>query len=447
MAQVCRRWLEIIKGAAELRTLMVDRIPPYANLALRRSKPYPIGLVFNSMVLNRSLCATALDHSNRWQRADIRFGAGDEKALRRLEDIDVSILRHLRLEFSTQGTGSTFLLDLFRDHPPKLTSLTLIAVGLRRWDSSIFGSHLHSLKLDRIRSFGPTYEDLRGVLCACPELAHLELGNIVFSGGTGGVLQGSRVELPLLHTLILRTLTPADSIGIARMVETPRCRNYSASRGLHNLDALELSAVALQIQPFFEACISPGYSLDIHLDGYWIHVICHSGHSTSHDFNLKLGTIGPCEGVFDWLNSVLLAQRPPLSLIHINIHLEYKILRDPRPSPSDLLRLSGVRSLTITDLRGYVTSLVEALSIPRSLENETDRWPWPSLREVTVKTFRCSRALLHMVTARTEAALPRQGTVEADDISMLEKLEIGREVFTVKEFEAVRAVLGDAAVM
>ncbi|KAG8988303.1 hypothetical protein FRB94_003390 [Tulasnella sp. JGI-2019a] len=447
MAQVCRRWLKIIKGAAELWTCVTDQVPSHTFLPLKRSESHTFSLFLTRMPLERSLYNVVLNHSHRWRQAHIRFSPGDEDALRGLEEVRVPLLRHLHLESLSWGESSIFILDLFRAHPPKLMSLALTDIMMYCWNSPVFGSHLRSFKLDPIDRFGPTREDLYYILIACPELAYLELVHITLSDGIGVFGQTPRVKLSLLHTLILTTLSPVDTIDVIGMVETPHCRSYSVSKDLRNLDPAVLSVVARHVQKPFEACIASGISLDIYHNDYWIHLTSHDGYSNSYDFSLSFSIVGSCKQVLDWLNAALLFRSLPLLPIPVDLDLDYSFNKDPLPSPSDFLRLSSVRSLTIRDHRGYTTCLVEALSALRSLEDGGVGWLWPNLREVTVRSFRNSQTLLHMVKMRTEAALPRQGTAELGEIAMLERSKVGSGVFKVGEFEAVRAVLGDVVAM
>ncbi|KAG8988300.1 hypothetical protein FRB94_003393 [Tulasnella sp. JGI-2019a] len=444
MAQVCRQWLEIIKAAPELWTFVTDRDPKNAIVALDRSKSHPVGIGLREVPFNGSLYAVALNNSQRWVRADIRFSPSDQLALHELAEVSVPILQRLQLEFFYWDEDTVFVSDLFRDHPPRLTSLDLIQVAIRQWNSPIFGPHLHSLKLTRLRTSNPTREDLWGIFHACPELNHLELTHVNFSGE---MPQGPRVQLPLLAALLLRPLSPSDAVDIARMIETPRCRHYSVSRGLETPDALALSAVALQVQPLFESCIASSSSLFVHLDGFWIRITCRRGEPPHSDFKLKLGKVGSCEKVLDWLIGII-ARSPLLSPIPVDVHLEYRLQRSLSPSPSDLLRLSSVRSLTIADLYGYTNKLAESLSVPKDLEDGSDGWLWPGLREVTIRDFDGpSATLLHMVKTRTDAAIRQKGTSSMSEIAMLEKLEVRAGVFAVEEFEVIQAVLGDASVI
>ncbi|KAG9023008.1 hypothetical protein FRB95_013825, partial [Tulasnella sp. JGI-2019a] len=214
MAQVCRRWLEIIKGTPGLWTFVADREPKNAPMTLARSQFHPIGISLRNRPFNKSVYAMVLNHSRRWIRADILFSPSNEEALRSLEDISVPILRRLRIEYITWVSDPTFILDLFRDHPPRLTSLALVNVTMRRWNSLIFGTHLYSLQLVEIRTFGPTREEFYDIFRACPKLAHLELVDVAFSGE---MPQGSRVQLAGLETMILKPVSASDVIDIATM--------------------------------------------------------------------------------------------------------------------------------------------------------------------------------------------------------------------------------------
>ncbi|KAG9035062.1 hypothetical protein FRB95_012081 [Tulasnella sp. JGI-2019a] len=448
VARVCRRWLDIIKGAPELWTLVTDRDPANATLALDKSGLHPFSLALTSTPLNTPLYDKVLSHSRRWRRADIRVVPGDEKALRRLEEISTPLLQHLQIECPRWGRNSALSVDLFRDHPPKLASLALINITIHPWNSPIFGSHLHTLKLTRIHTSGPTRENLYGILLACPALAHLELINVAFSGEAGDWRpQIPSLQLPLLHTLRLRPSSPFDALDVARMAEIPRCRYYYVSNGPENPHSIVLTAVALQVQKPLEACIASGRSLDVQIDGYWICLFCRDK-SPSSSFNLKLGKISSYEQVFDWINTILLVPRPPRSPIPVSIHLEYPRNRGPPPSPSDLFRIPNVWSLTISDNFGYTHTLVEALSGRSDLGNGSDGWPWPRLQRVAIKAFHGpSTALLYMIKARMEAALHKEGTRCIGGIAKLDRFHVEAGVFMSEEFEAIRGVLGDAAIV
>ncbi|KAG9029261.1 hypothetical protein FRB95_005535 [Tulasnella sp. JGI-2019a] len=450
LGQVCRRWLEIVKGTPKLWAFVTDLDPVNVALALDRSQSHPLGVAFAHMPLRRPLYATVLNHSQRWIRLDIQVSPREVEILHGLEKVCAPVLQHLRLELSTSNKNTTIILDLFRDHPPRLTSLALVGIAMHNWNSPIFGPHLHSLQLERIHTSGPTREDLRSILHTCPELAHLELAYVVFSDGSGGFPPlGPRVQLPLLHSLLLRPVSSADAMDIARMAETPCCKNYLVSRGIESPDSIVFSAIVLQIQPLFEAYIASGCSLQVHLIGSWIRIRCRDGQSSSSSFILRFGKVGSCEKVLGWLNKILLVRRPPLSPIPVDVQLNYTARwGSSSPSTDDLLRLSNVRSLTITDTYGCTVRLLNALSIPTPPSDGCDRWLWPSLRKVNVSAFRGpSTVLLNMIKTRAEAALRRKKTGGMDGIVMLKKLEVGEDVFTFEEFEAVRAVLGNAAVM
>ncbi|KAG8993367.1 hypothetical protein FRB94_010821 [Tulasnella sp. JGI-2019a] len=371
----------------------------------------------------------------------------DKGHLRRLEAVRAPILQHLLLHLNHWGRSGTLVLDPFRDHPPELTSLTLVEVTMRRWDSTIFGPRLHKLNLARIFTSGPTREDLRVVFRSCPNLAHLGLERVTLSDEANRFLpQGPPVQLLLLHTLVLDLCSPVDAIDIAKIAGTPRCRSYTISIDSEDPNSTTFSVVALQAQKQFQASISSSRSLDMHLDNFWIHMICRSGQSPSSDFNLKLNNGGSCEQMLNWLNSMLHIRPPPL--IPIDLHLDYKYYGGSLPSPSNLFQLSSVQSLTITDGHGVIMPLIEALSIPGDLGGGSDKWMWPSLREVTIWRFSSpSTTLLHMIKARKEAALGKEETGNGDGIVMLGMLVVGEDVFTVEEFEAFRAVLGDVAGM
>ncbi|KAG8999583.1 hypothetical protein FRB94_006095 [Tulasnella sp. JGI-2019a] len=377
------------------------------------------------MPLNKSVYATVSNHSRRWIRADIRFSPGNEESLRSLEDLSVPILRHLQIEYVTWKNSPTFVLDLFRDHLPELTSLALVDVTMRRWSSPIFGTHIYSLQLAGIRTSGPTREEFHNIPRACPKLTHLELVNVVFSGE---IPQGSRVRLAGLQTVILKPVSASDVFDIGKMVETPHCNNYS----IETRDPIVLCAVTLQVRPLFEACIASGSNLGVHVDGYWVCMLCRGSQAaSSSNFELRLGCVASCGKILDWINSMLAILRPPLSHPH-------------RCSP----RLSSVRSLTITDYYGYTNRLVEALSIPVDLGDGGHKWLWPNLQEVTVTAFNGpSMILLHMVKTRTEAALRQKESRALDEIATLLRLEVEAGVSIIEEFEAFRAILGDIAVM
>ncbi|KAG8988288.1 hypothetical protein FRB94_014747 [Tulasnella sp. JGI-2019a] len=450
MAQVCRRWLEIIKDAAKLWTFVTDRTPAYASLALKRSQSHTINLSIASRPLDRLLYAAVLNHSHRWIRADIRLSRPNQEALHMLETVSAPMLRHLKLVVPSWNTNTVVTLDLFPDQPPKLASLALIAVSIHRWNSPIFGCHLHSLVISRTYSSGPTREDLVGIFRACPTLENMDLSFITFPGETSRSLaQGLPVQLPLLRTLLLSQISSNDLIDIARMAEIPRCRNYSVFRCRRKLRSVTLPAITGQIQRPFEACIASSRSLEVHLKNNCIHIICRPIQSPSSDFNLKLSELLSCAKVIEWLNSILLVRRPPLSPLPIDVHLQYSQPLRPPPSPSDLLRLSNVQSLTISDSSGFTTNqLVVALSTPRDLEDGSNGWMWPGLREMNVEAFNDPmRSLFHMVKMRTEAALRQKEAKETSGVAILERLEVGKDVFSAEEFEAVRTALGHAVVM
>ncbi|KAG9000112.1 hypothetical protein FRB93_012876 [Tulasnella sp. JGI-2019a] len=146
---------------------------------------------------------------------------------------------------------------------------------------------------------------------------------------------------------------------------------------------------------------------------------------------------------------MLLDQRSLLSPLPVRISLEYTAHRGPPPSPPELFRLSSVRSLTITDhIFGYTHRLLRALSTPRDLEDGSREWPWPSLVEVTVESLdSISMILRHMVKLRTEAASLQREIRGRKKIATLERLEVGADTFTPEELEAIRAVLGNVAVV
>ncbi|KAG8985841.1 hypothetical protein FRB94_003402 [Tulasnella sp. JGI-2019a] len=182
MAQVCQTWRDIINGTPALWTFITDQDNANAYIALDRSQSQPIGLSFG----NKS--------------ATVK-----KKVLQMLmlEEIDVPMLQHFVLR-NLSRSRHTYVLDLFRDHPPQLTSLALDRVAMRRWDTSVFSPHLRKLKLQHILTSGPTHENLHSILCACPELAHLELKMVKFSNETNGLLlQCPPAQLPLLHISVL----------------------------------------------------------------------------------------------------------------------------------------------------------------------------------------------------------------------------------------------------
>ncbi|KAG9003382.1 hypothetical protein FRB94_003150 [Tulasnella sp. JGI-2019a] len=449
MAQVCRRWREIINGAPELWTFVTDQDKASIIMVLDTSRTHPIGLSFRDKSIDESLYAAVLDHSHRWIRASIEVSRHDQEVLRRLEGVNVPMLEHLVLEIPALDRHSTFILDLFRDHPPQLISLTLVEVAIRRWDSPVFGPRLRELKLIRIRTFGPTLENLRSVLCACPELAHLELKMVGLSKGINGLLpQGHPVQLPLLHTLVLRLLSPTDTIDILRMAETPHCKSYTIFIHSRNLDSTIFSKFMERIQQPFKACIYSCRTLEMRIDNLNVRIICRSDQSPSSDFDLKFACGDSDEKVLNWLNSMLLVRQPPLIPIPVDLHLEYSNIASSSPSPSYLHQLLDVRSLSIACLQGWIHRLVEALSIPRGAEQGRAVWMWPNLQEVIVKAFDGpSPALLHMVETRMEAASLRQGPRGTGEIAMLERLGVGQEVFTLKDFEAFRALIKDIIVV
>ncbi|KAG8986272.1 hypothetical protein FRB94_004460 [Tulasnella sp. JGI-2019a] len=435
MARACRRWLEIIKGAPELWAFVTDRDPKKAILALQRSQSHPIGIVLKEIPTNKPVFTAVMDHAHRWIQADVAFGPRDEYAWSRLETISVPILQHLKLEFSSWRSKANSVLDLFREDSSRLTSLALQGVAMRRWNSPIFGSRLSSLKLSSIYTSGPSRADLLRIFHACPKLTHLELAHITLSGRTSGLL-GSRAHLPLLQTLLLSPSSVA--IDIAEMVETPSCMEYSVSRDPGYPYPIVLSAVTMQIQKPFEACIVSGRSLHIHLDRSMIHISCRS---SSSDFDLRLVGFSSYEPVVEWLNTALLIRRPPIPPIPIHIRLEYVGNVGPPPSPSDLLQLPNVRSLNITDVHGCTNRLLAALSAT----DGSGHWPWPVLLRITVISVGgLSKTLLHMIKERAGAALGPQRRRLMGGIAMLERFVVADDVFTVAEFQAARAVLGAA---
>ncbi|KAG8986643.1 hypothetical protein FRB94_003152 [Tulasnella sp. JGI-2019a] len=446
MARVCRTWREIIEGTPALWAFITDQDKASAIMALNRSQSHPIGLSFGDKRIDEALYTKVLNHSHRWIRASIQVRRRDEeKALQRLEEVNMPILQHLALGIPAWDRRP-FVLDLFRDHPPQLTSLTLIKVAMRRWDAPVFGPRLRELKLMRIHTSGPTRENLHSILYACPELAHLELETVALSNETNELLpRRPPVQLPLLRTLVLKQLSPADAIDVLRMAETPYCNSCTISIESENMDSMMFSRVVEQIQQPFKACINSCRILEIHLHNSTIHIICRNDRSPSSDFDLKLGWGDSNEKVLDWLDNMFLVRRPPLS--PLPIHPEFTDSDSSSSSPFNLLQLPDVRSLTITDLHGWTNHLAEALSTPRNSENGCAVWMWPSLREVTIGPFKgSSEALLHMFETRGEAASHPPGTEGIGTIAMLERVEVREKVFTLEEIETIRAVVRDVVI-
>ncbi|KAG9002400.1 hypothetical protein FRB93_011517 [Tulasnella sp. JGI-2019a] len=231
------------------------------------------------------------------------------------------------------------------------------------------------------------------------------------------------------------------------MIETLHCRSYTIFIDSENLDSMMFSRVVGQTQEPFDASINSCYILEVHLYDSNIQIICRSDQRLSSGFDLTFGYGDPNEKVLDWLSNLLVARRPPLSPIPIDLHLEYSNISSSSPSPH-LHQLPDVRSLSIAWLHSWTHHTVEALSIPRDAEQGRTVWMWPSPREVITKAFDGpSPALLHMVETRVEAALFQQGPGGTGEIAMLEKLGVGEEVFTLEDFEAVRAVIRDAIVV
>ncbi|KAG8988287.1 hypothetical protein FRB93_004117 [Tulasnella sp. JGI-2019a] len=441
MAQVCRRWLEIIKDAAKLWAFVMDRTPTYASLVLKQSQSHAFSLSITSCPLDMSLYTAVLSHSHRWIQADIRLTHPNQEASHMLEAVSAPMLWHLKLVSPAWNKNTVITLDLFLDQPPKLTSLTLVGISIRRWNSPIFGYHLHSLTIAHTYTSGPTCEDLVGIFRACPTLEYLDLNFIIFSGGTSRLLvRDFPVQLHLLHTLLLSQVLSNGVMEITRMAEIPHCRNYSVFRCRRKLRSIILPAITGQIHKPFEVCIASSRSLEVHLKNSCIHIICHGIQSPSSNFNLKLGEIRSYMQVIEWLDGMLLVRRPPLSPVLIDVHL---YLIQPYPSTSDLLHLSDVQSLTISDPFGRTCQLIEALSIPTDPKEGNGGWMWLGLREMNVRAFKDpERTLFHMVKMRTEVALHQKETKGTSGVAMLEWLEVGKGVFLVEDFEEVRAILG-----
>ncbi|KAG9003385.1 hypothetical protein FRB94_003153 [Tulasnella sp. JGI-2019a] len=140
MAQVCRRWREIINGAPELWTFVTDQDKASTAIVLDRSREHPIGIWLREDPIDESLYVAVLAQSHRWILADIEVHRDDQEALRRLEEVDAPMLKCLVLEVSALDRHSIFVLDLLRDHPPQLTSLTLVEVAMRFWNSRLRSS-------------------------------------------------------------------------------------------------------------------------------------------------------------------------------------------------------------------------------------------------------------------------------------------------------------------
>ncbi|KAG9023389.1 hypothetical protein FRB95_013183 [Tulasnella sp. JGI-2019a] len=140
MAQVCRRWREIINGAPELWTFVTDQDKASTAIVLDRSREHPIGIWLREDPIGESLYVAVLAQSHRWILADIEVHRDDQEALRRLEEVDAPMLKCLVLEVSALDRHSIFVLDLLRDHPPQLTSLTLVEVAMRFWNSRLRSS-------------------------------------------------------------------------------------------------------------------------------------------------------------------------------------------------------------------------------------------------------------------------------------------------------------------
>ncbi|KAG9009932.1 hypothetical protein FRB94_011214 [Tulasnella sp. JGI-2019a] len=306
MAQVCQRWLEIIKGAAELWTFVTNENPTYASLALKRSRSHPFSFSLAFQPLNESLYTMVLDHSHRWRGANIRFHRTNYQALRRPESVSAPMFQHLKLAISILSTGSSVILNLFLEYPSRLTSLDLVGISIHRWNSPIFGPRLRSLSLE---DSSPTRGELFSIFRACPALGYLVLKNVTFSDETSGSLpQGSLARLPLLHTLKLIKISPTDIMEIAIMIETPHCRNYLVSGGGPHAPTMALTVspgVVPLVRTSFEACISSGQSLGVYVEDVSIQIICRSGESCSSDFNLRR------LGLFIWVSGRLDPQHYP----------------------------------------------------------------------------------------------------------------------------------------
>ncbi|KAG8985954.1 hypothetical protein FRB94_003253 [Tulasnella sp. JGI-2019a] len=101
MAQVCRRWLEIIKDAAKLWAFVMDRTPTYASLVLKQSQSHAFSLSITSCPLDMSLYTAVLSHSHRWIQADIRLTHPNQEASHMLEAVSAPMLWHLKLHTPT----------------------------------------------------------------------------------------------------------------------------------------------------------------------------------------------------------------------------------------------------------------------------------------------------------------------------------------------------------
>ncbi|KAG8868425.1 histone methyltransferase set1 [Tulasnella sp. 331] len=408
IAQVCRRWLEIVKAAPELWTFIADEplALAWSMMALARSRSHPFSLTLRATSLNESLYAAVIDQSHRWIRANIRVGS---RAAKKLERLSAPILEHFELEFAAQGINDIpggIILNLFRENPPRLRSLTLKQVVMRQWDSPIFSHRLRSLKLWHISHVGLNGESLLGIFRACQELEYLELDKVALAGEPL-VSRHAVLQLPLLHDLSLKSPTSAvmDLVG---MVETPRCTKLTISGGNASPYPHLLSAITRKVQSAFETSLDSSCSLAIRFDGYWIRMVPSSDQHLASEFDLRLGNVGSYDAVLDWIMEVHSARRSVLSPIPIDVHIDYPTVWVSPVTALDLSRLSSVRSLTITDSDTRIQPLIEQLEAPMDFLD--GKWMWPDLVEVTlnnnVETLRL--LLLRMVKKRQMASLLRE---------------------------------------
>lgn len=275
-------------------------------------------------------------------------------------------------------------LDLFTGKAPKLLSVRLCGVALKRWNSGLL-SGLRSLTLRQLYELGPSLPEMLDILRASPELERLILIGIRLPFNA----TLTRPSTVFLHSLLSLELEGVhvrrnELADLLDSIRAPHCTTFSiyGDESTQHQPSVFPSIISFIHQPF-NALIQSEKRVVFSISQPQIGSF---GRDASNRFYVWLDRVVSFFEVADWLTA-------SLSSVSSSLDVE---LTGHDGSHTDILailqRLPAITTLALSAFqdRDYMDIILRELSSPSISITEHPSWLCPKLQSVCFSDSRCT---------------------------------------------------------
>ncbi|KAG8982563.1 hypothetical protein FRB93_007995 [Tulasnella sp. JGI-2019a] len=330
-AQVCSAWANVIRQTPSFWSL-VHYDAQFGGsewlMALKRSRSSPIAVEFvnRAQTTNDPFWSTIKPHSHRWLSLVIRTREKRDHWID-FHGVCAPLLDDLRINISNLARELT----ISRENFPAVSTLTLINVGLRDWDSGLL-SGLRHLHLSSIPDDPPSLLQLLNMLAASPCLEHLDM-SWVEPAVNGTFVRRPPIPLPNLRYLRFDEFPVTVIDIILQSVQATYCPIISIDLDAPEESSYLFPAVTSFLTPslyHFSATASEAITLLLGTDAYKF--IIDGDRDTDYKEPGVQASIAPSPNnldvIVDWLDGLLVSQPPGLQHLRLGIGFKEQRILD-----------------------------------------------------------------------------------------------------------------------